>query len=88
MQYYLRDRALEAKGSWPAEHDGTPRRQKIKKQRYVYYHCIGYVDKCQGNPATCRRGYVREEVLEAKFTELVGGEIHRAPRLGEEAIVR
>ena len=45
---------------------------EIKKQRYVYYHCTGYVDKCQGNPAACRRNYVREEVLEAKFTELLG----------------
>ena len=38
---------------------------EIKKQRYVYYHCTGYADKCQGNPATCRRKYVREEALEA-----------------------
>jgi hypothetical protein len=22
---------------------------EIKKQRYVYYHCTGYADKCQGN---------------------------------------
>jgi site-specific DNA recombinase len=28
---------------------------EIKKQRYVYYHCTGYADKCQGNPASCRR---------------------------------
>jgi site-specific DNA recombinase len=45
---------------------------EIKKQRYVYYHCTGYADKCQGNPATCRRKYVREEALEAQFTELLG----------------
>jgi site-specific DNA recombinase len=45
---------------------------EIKKQRYVYYHCAGYADKCQGNPASCRRRYVREEVLEQKFTELLG----------------
>ena len=45
---------------------------EIKKQRYVYYHCTGYADKCQGNPASCRRKYVREEVLEAQFTELLG----------------
>ncbi|GAB2178308.1 hypothetical protein DLREEDagr8_38660 [Dongia sp. agr-C8] len=45
---------------------------EIKKQRYVYYHCTGYADKCQGNPATCRRHYVREEALEVKFTELLG----------------
>ena len=45
---------------------------EIKKQRYVYYHCTGYADKCQGNPASCRRSYVREEVLEQQFTELLG----------------
>src|SRR5215813_13665281 len=45
---------------------------EIKKQRYVYYHCTGYADKCQGNPASCRREYVREEALEAHFTELLG----------------
>src|SRR5262249_52742641 len=31
-----------------------------------------YADKCQGNPASCRRKYVREESLEAQFTELLG----------------
>ena len=40
--------------------------------RYVYYHCTGYADKCQGNPASCRRRYVREEVLEKQFTEMLG----------------
>lgn len=45
---------------------------EIKKQRYVYYHCTGYADKCQGDPASCRRKYVREEVLERQFTELLG----------------
>ena len=44
----------------------------MKKQRYVYYHCTGYADKCQGNPASCRRKYAREEALEAQFTELLG----------------
>jgi site-specific DNA recombinase len=36
------------------------------------YHCTGYADKCQGNPATCRRHYVREEALEKQFTEPLG----------------
>jgi site-specific DNA recombinase len=45
---------------------------EIKKRRYVYYHCTGYADKCQGNPASCRRKYLREEALEAQFTELLG----------------
>lgn len=44
---------------------------EIKKERYVYYHCTGYADKCQGNPASCRRKYVREEALEAQFTKLL-----------------
>jgi site-specific DNA recombinase len=45
---------------------------EIKKERYVYYHCTGYADKCLGNPASCRRKHVREEALEAQFTELLG----------------
>jgi site-specific DNA recombinase len=45
---------------------------EIKKQRYFYYHCTGYADKCQGNSASCRRKHVREEALEAQFTELLG----------------
>jgi site-specific DNA recombinase len=45
---------------------------EIKKERYVYYHCTGYADKCEGKPASCRRKYIREEVLGAKFTELLG----------------
>src|SRR6516225_8091247 len=45
---------------------------EITKQRYVYYHCTGYADKCRDEPALCRRKYVREEVLEAQFTELLG----------------
>jgi DNA invertase Pin-like site-specific DNA recombinase len=45
---------------------------EIKKERYVYYHCTGYADKCQGNPVSCRRKYVREEELEWQFTELLG----------------
>jgi site-specific DNA recombinase len=45
---------------------------EIKKQRYVYYHCTGYADKCQGNPAICRRKHVRQEMIEAQFTELLG----------------
>src|SRR5215204_2747657 len=44
---------------------------EIKKERYVYYHCTGYADKCQGNPASCRRKYIREEAIEAQFTELL-----------------
>ena len=45
---------------------------EIKKQQYIYYHCSGYADKCQGNPASCRRRYVREEALEQQFTALLG----------------
>ena len=45
---------------------------EIKKQKYIYYHCTGYADKCQGNPASCRRKHVREELLEQQFTEMLG----------------
>ena len=45
---------------------------EIKKRKYIYYHCTGYADKCRGEPATCRRRYVREEVLEQQFTEMLG----------------
>ncbi len=45
---------------------------EIKKQKYIYYHCTGYADKCRGDPATCRRRHVREEVLEQQFTNLLG----------------
>ena len=29
---------------------------EIKKERYVYYHCTGYADKCQGNPLFAAAG--------------------------------
>jgi len=45
---------------------------EIKKERYVYYHCTGYADKCRGNPGTCRRKHMREEALGAQFTEMLG----------------
>ena len=45
---------------------------EIKKHKYIYYHCTGYADKCRGEPASCRRKYVREEVLEQHFTALLG----------------
>ena len=37
---------------------------EIQKGRYVYYHCSGFRGKCQ-------EPYVREEVLEEKFTEII-----------------
>ncbi|MDY6893772.1 MAG: recombinase family protein [Chloroflexota bacterium] len=39
---------------------------EIKKGRYVYYHCTGYKGKCP-------EPYIREEVLETHFTELLKG---------------
>jgi hypothetical protein len=36
------------------------------------YHRAGCADKRQGNPASCRRKRVREESLEAQFTEWLG----------------
>jgi site-specific DNA recombinase len=38
---------------------------EIKKQRYVYYHCTGFKGRC-GEP------YVREEIIEQQFTDLLG----------------
>ncbi len=37
---------------------------EIKKQKYIYYHCTFYRGKCD-------EPYVREEVLEEKFTEVL-----------------
>lgn len=45
---------------------------EIKRERYAYYHCTGWIDTCQGNAASCRRKHFREETLEAQFTELLG----------------
>jgi DNA invertase Pin-like site-specific DNA recombinase len=45
---------------------------EIKKRKYVYYHCTGYAAKTEGKPGSCHRKYVREEVLERQFTELLG----------------
>ena len=38
---------------------------EIKKQRYIYYHCTGYKGRCP-------EPYMREEVLEQRFAELLG----------------
>jgi DNA invertase Pin-like site-specific DNA recombinase len=37
---------------------------EIKQERYIYYHCTGYKGKCPER-------YVREEVLEERFAELL-----------------
>lgn len=37
---------------------------ELKKKKYVYYHCTGYKGKCD-------EPYVREEVLEERFTEVL-----------------
>jgi DNA invertase Pin-like site-specific DNA recombinase len=39
---------------------------EIKKQRYVYYHCTGFKGRCD-------EPYVREEIIEQQFTNLLGG---------------
>jgi site-specific DNA recombinase len=46
-------------------HCGCSLTAEIKKGRYIYYRCTGYRGKC-GEP------YVREEVLEERFTALLG----------------
>ena len=38
---------------------------EIKKQRYIYYHCTGYKGRCN-------EPYVREEILERRFSDLLG----------------
>jgi site-specific DNA recombinase len=38
---------------------------EIKKQRYIYYHCTGYKGRCE-------EPYVREEILERQFSDLLG----------------
>jgi site-specific DNA recombinase len=38
---------------------------EIKKQRYVYYHCTGYKGRC-------KEPYVREEVIENRFSQFLG----------------
>jgi len=46
-------------------HCGCSMVGEIKKQGYIYYHCTGYKGKCD-------EPYVREEVLEEKFSALLG----------------
>ena len=55
---------------------------EIKKERYIYYHCTGYTDKCRGNQSACRRKHMREEALERQFTELLGRISLRRRRAG------
>jgi site-specific DNA recombinase len=38
---------------------------EIKKGRYIYYHCTGYKGKCD-------EPYVREEIIDEKFSALMG----------------
>ena len=47
---------------------------EIQKERYVYYHRSGF----KGN---CQEPYVREEVLEQKFTEII-----RTLKFGNEVL--
>ena len=46
-------------------HCGSAVVGEIKKERYIYYHCTGYLGKC-GEP------YVREEVLAQRFSDVLG----------------
>ncbi|WP_246684802.1 zinc ribbon domain-containing protein [Mesorhizobium sp. B2-7-1] len=43
---------------------------EIKKGKYVYYHCTGHT-KGRGGYGDCRRKYVREEVLDQEFADLL-----------------
>lgn len=44
---------------------------ELKKGKYVYYHCTGHANKGRGGYADCRRKYVREEVLDKTFADLL-----------------
>ena len=46
-------------------HCGSAIVGNIKKQRHVYYHCTGYRGKCE-------EPYVRLEVTEEKFSQVLG----------------
>ena len=46
-------------------HCGSSIVGEIKKQRYIYYHCTGYKGRCD-------EAFVREEVLERQFPDLLG----------------
>jgi site-specific DNA recombinase len=46
-------------------HCGCAMVGELKKGRYVYYHCTGFKQKCP-------EPYVRQEVLEAKYSSLLG----------------
>lgn len=43
---------------------------EIKKGKYIYYHCTGRTG--EGDLLPCRRKYVREEILEKQFSEILG----------------
>ena len=45
---------------------------EIKKRKLHLLPLHRYADKCRGEPAACRRKYVREEVLEQQFTAMLG----------------
>ena len=63
---------------------------EIKKQRYVYYHCTGYADKCQGNPGflppqICSRGIPRRA---AHRTARAAAVRRRGSRMGARRAAR
>jgi len=60
----MRTHDFAFKGLISCGHCGGALVGEIKKQQYVYYHCSQYKGKCP-------EPYVREEVLEEKFTELL-----------------
>jgi site-specific DNA recombinase len=46
-------------------HCGCSMVGELKKDRYIYYHCTGYKGRCD-------EPYVREEILEKQFSEMLG----------------
>ena len=54
---------------------------ELKKGKYVYYHCTGYKGKCP-------EPYVREEVLEEKFTQVLKNDGQVVDRRARRGVLR
>jgi site-specific DNA recombinase len=53
---------------------------EIKKKRCVYYHCTGYKGRCD-------EPYVREEVIEQQFGDLLGPTLFMRRRRAEQFVL-
>jgi hypothetical protein len=62
---FICDVTSHSRGSSSAATAAVPSSGKSRSSGIVYYHCTGYRGKC-GDP------YVRHEVIEAKFFQVLG----------------